>query len=101
MKSYQVLNRLFSITMVLCLCLTVSAIPGKKKEKKFKGDVGTTISLVTTGSGDYFIESETVTVSTLEVHGVSSVSPVPSVMLILMTAMLIFEFDKKNSKKAS
>ena len=52
MKSYQVLKRLFSITMVLCLCLTVSAIPGKKKEKKFKGDVGTTISLVTTGSGD-------------------------------------------------
>lgn len=52
MKSYQVLKRLFSITMVLCLCLTVLAIPGKKKEKKFKGDVGTTISLVTTGSGD-------------------------------------------------
>lgn len=52
MKSYQVLKRLFSITMVLCLCLTVSAIPGKKKEKKFKEDVGTTISLVTTGSGD-------------------------------------------------
>jgi hypothetical protein len=49
----------------------------------------------------YFIESETVTVSTLEVHGVSSVSPVPSVMLILMTAMLIFEFDKKNSKKTA
>ena len=52
MKSYQVLKRLFSITMVLCLCLTVLAIPGKKKEKKFKGDVETTISLVTTGSGD-------------------------------------------------
>lgn len=49
----------------------------------------------------YFIESETVTVSALEVHGVSSVSPVPSVMLILMTAMLILEFDKKNSKKAA
>lgn len=52
MKSYQALKRLFSITMVLCLCLTVLAIPGKKKEQKSKGDVGTTISLVTTGSGD-------------------------------------------------
>ena len=52
MKSYQALKRLFSITMVLCLCLTVLAIPGKKKEQKFNGDVGTTISLVTTGSGD-------------------------------------------------
>lgn len=52
MKSYQVLKRLFSITMVMCLCLTVLAIPGKKKEQKSKGDVGTTISLVTTGSGD-------------------------------------------------
>ena len=52
MKSYQALKRLFSITMVLCLCLTVLAIPGKKKEQKSNGDVGTTISLVTTGSGD-------------------------------------------------
>lgn len=52
MKSYEVLKRLFIIIMVLCLCLPATATSGKKKDKKIKEDVGTTISLVTTGNGD-------------------------------------------------
>lgn len=47
------------------------------------------------------MEAETVSVSTMKVSGVSSKSPVPSVMLILMTVMLMLEFDKKKHKKAA
>lgn len=47
----------------------------------------------------FLMEAETVAVSAINVSGVSSKSPIPSVMLILMTVMLMLEFDKKRSKK--
>ena len=48
-----------------------------------------------------FMETETVAVSAVKVSGMSSKSPVPSVMLILMTVMLMLEFGKKETKKAA
>lgn len=47
------------------------------------------------------MEREIVEVSAVKVSGMSSKSPVPSVMLILMTVMLMLEFGKKGHQKAA
>lgn len=44
---------------------------------------------------------ETVSVSAVKAEGVSSRTPVPSVLLIIMTAMLMLEFDKKRERNTA
>lgn len=47
----------------------------------------------------YFMEGETVAAAAVNVR--SSSSPIPSVMLVIMTAMLMCEFGKKGNKRAA
>jgi hypothetical protein len=49
----------------------------------------------------FLMEAETVAVSTMKVSSVSNNSPIPSVMLVLMTVMLMLEFDKKRGKNTA
>ena len=49
----------------------------------------------------FFMEYETAEVSAVVVEKVRSSTPVPSLMLIIMTVMVMIEFGKNSSKKLS